>query len=432
MNYKDKKIVFAGPVTTVSGYGARSRDICRALIDLGCDLEIIPLQWGTTPTNALDTNSTGKDAEILKRFVSPNLTYKPDIFIHCTIPNEFQAGGHINIGITAGIETDLCAPEWIEGCNRMNLVLVSSTHSKSVFEKSSFNKLNENKEVIEVLKLTTPCEVLIEGVDINTYTNDVATNSTLLENVKSKSNFLFVGHWLQGELGSDRKDVASMIITFLNTFKNYEPNTQPGLILKTSSAGFSIPETNEIKKKIRQCKKIATDDGFTGKLPDIYLITGHLTDAEMNELYNDPKVTAMVSFTKGEGYGRPLAEFSLTGKPIIASNWSGQLDFLNKKSTTLIPGVVSEVHASAVNQWIIKDSKWFTINYNLAGKKMHELITNPILFTHPAQYQRDHILNGFTYNHMIEQIDNHFTKFEEYHAKSSTPIENPISLKDII
>ena len=51
----------------------------------------------------------------------------------------------------------------------------------------------------------------------------------------------------------------------------------------------------------------------------------------MNELYNHPKVKAMVSMTKGEGYGRPLAEFGLSKKPIIASGWSGQCRFPNSR-----------------------------------------------------------------------------------------------------
>ena len=55
-----------------------------------------------------------------------------------------------------------------------------------------------------------------------------------------------------------------------------------------------------------------------------------LISEELNELYNHPKVKAMVSTTKGEGFGRPLLEFSLTGKPIMASGWSGHLDFLHK------------------------------------------------------------------------------------------------------
>ena len=64
----------------------------------------------------------------------------------------------------------------------------------------------------------------------------------------------------------------------------------------------------------------------------------NLLDKEMNEIYNHPKVKAMVSFTKGEGFGRPLLEFSLIDKPIIASGWSGHLDFLHKDHVALCGG----------------------------------------------------------------------------------------------
>ena len=49
---------------------------------------------------------------------------------------------------------------------------------------------------------------------------------------------------------------------------------------------------------------------------------------EMNSIYNHSKVKAMVSLTKGEGFGRPLLEFSLSQKPLIVSGWSGHMDFL--------------------------------------------------------------------------------------------------------
>ena len=65
-----------------------------------------------------------------------------------------------------------------------------------------------------------------------------------------------------------------------------------------------------------------------------------MTDSEINQLYNHPKVKAMLSFNKGEGFGRPLLEFTTTGKPVIASNWSGQLDFLNKDFATSISGEI--------------------------------------------------------------------------------------------
>ena len=61
---------------------------------------------------------------------------------------------------------------------------------------------------------------------------------TEMNNVEETFNFLFVGHWLQGKLGNDRKDTGMLIKVFLETFKNQKK--KPGLILKTSGYGFSV------------------------------------------------------------------------------------------------------------------------------------------------------------------------------------------------
>ena len=67
-----------------------------------------------------------------------------------------------------------------------------------------------------------PIEVLFEGVDTKIYkkTNEFSTD--LIEQmdvVETKWNFLFVGHWLQGDYGHDRKDLAKLIEVLLTTFK---------------------------------------------------------------------------------------------------------------------------------------------------------------------------------------------------------------------
>jgi glycosyltransferase involved in cell wall biosynthesis len=72
----------------------------------------------------------------------------------------------------------------------------------------------------------------------------------------------------------------------------------------------------------------------------------------------------MVSITKGEGFGRPLLEFTMTGKPVIASNWSGHKDFLPMDKAIMIGGKLTDVDDSAIDDFIIKGSKWFTANYN--------------------------------------------------------------------
>jgi glycosyltransferase involved in cell wall biosynthesis len=111
-------------------------------------------------------------------------------------------------------------------------------------------------------------------------------------------------------------------------------------------------------------EKIETVVNGVENPPPIYLLFGELTNSEMNELYNHPKIKAMVSITKGEGFGRPLLEFTMTGKPVIASNWSGHKDFLPVEKAIMIGGELTDVHDSAVDNFILKGSKWFTADYN--------------------------------------------------------------------
>jgi glycosyltransferase involved in cell wall biosynthesis len=94
----------------------------------------------------------------------------------------------------------------------------------------------------------------------------------------------------------------------------------------------------------------------------------------MNSLYNHPKIKAMISFTHGEGYGRPLLEFSATGKPVIAPNWSGQVDFL--KYATLLPGQLNKIHPSAADQFLLQDTQWFTVDYGYAAAIIRDCMEN--------------------------------------------------------
>jgi len=359
------KAVVSCPADTYSGYGARARDFVKALIALDkYDVKILSQRWGNTRFGYLKDH--GEDE--LSSLIIPQLTSKPDIWIQITVPNEFQAVGKYNIGVTAGIETTICDATWIEGCNRMDLILTSSEHSKKVFQETSFEVTDNNtKKVINNIKLTKPVEVLLEGADIDKYKvdNDVKFDLSL---IPESFCYLFVGHWLKGDIREDRKNVGFMIKAFLETFKNIRGD-RPALILKTSSATTSIMDREAILDKIRTIRNTVK-----GNLPNIYLVHGDLTDQEMNALYNNNKVKAMISFTKGEGFGRPLLEFSLVKKPIIASAWSGHIDFLNPEQAMLVGGDLNNVHPSAVqDKVILKESKWFQVDDGAAGRALKEM-----------------------------------------------------------
>jgi len=287
-------VLVTAPVGTRSGYGSHSRDICRSLIAMDkFDVKIWPVRWGSTPQDALDEGDSN-DAPIIERLLdNPNMARQPDIHFHIVVPNEFQTMGKYNIGITAGLETTIMPPEWLEGLNRMDLNIVPANFIKESLANTVFDKHNEQtKEKVGEIKCNTPVEVLFEGADTNIYKITKEFSKDLVDTLKEiKENFcfLFVGHWLQGGLGHDRKDLGMLIKTFLETFKN-KPK-QPALILKTSGASPSILDREDILTKVNQIK-----DTVDGKLPNVYVLHGDLSDDEMNGLYNHPKVKVHYSW----------------------------------------------------------------------------------------------------------------------------------------
>lgn len=390
-----KKVVIASPVATQSGYGHHAREIINNLIEQRneeWDIKLVSLPWGHTPfTYPLSI-------DIQRRIIPLPLTEQPDLWIQVTVPNEFQPVGKVNIGVTAGTEGDICPEGWIDNLNSMQLVIVPSEFTKKVFEDTATQKGK---------LITTPIEVIPEYFDETVYTNNVTDTLSLLDEIPEKFAFLSVGHWLQGSLGEDRKNVGGVIHCFLNTFKNKK--NQPALILKTSGATYSIMDRMDIESKIQSIR----DSFGNNKLPNIYLLHGELTDNEMNLLYNHNKVKAMLSFTKAEGFGRPLLEFSTTSKPILAPHYSGQADFLKKDFICEIKGGLTEIHPSTRNEFLIEGAKWFTPDYRYAGLMMEDVFDNYKKWQELAKRQRYFVNSTFTkqavssiYKKVLEKVDN--------------------------
>lgn len=399
-------IVISCPIDTYSGYGARARDIVKSLLRTDkYEIKILSQRWGNTPFGFLKAD-IAEDKQILDCILATNqLPKQPDIWIQHTVPNEFQAIGKFNLGITAGIETTLCDASWIEGINRMNLTLVSSEHAKRVFEVSAFEQRDSNtQQLVKTIKLEKPVEVLFEGVDTKIYEKLDAINESqvwnVLDTIEEDFNFLYVGHWLQGELGQDRKDTGMLVKTFLETFKG--KGKKPGLIMKTSTATYSIMDRDDILDKIQKLRILVGDQD----LPNIYLMHGELTDDEVNELYNHPKVKAHVSFTKGEGYGRPLLEASISQKPVIAPNWSGQIDFLDKDMSILLAGEVKQIHPSAtVKDMLLPESGWFTVDYEKASAVLTDVYKNYKKYLDGAKKQAYRSRTEFSLDKMAEKLN---------------------------
>ena len=413
-----RTLIMTAPFSTKSGYGEHARDIFYSLYDLDrFDIKLVDTPWGETPRNYLDSNNE-RHKLIIDRIVHDlrTITQQPDVYVDCRIPNEFETHGKFNIGITAGVETTAVSANWIENCNKMDLTIVPSEHSKQGFLNSKYDKMqdlpNGQKQKIGELTLEKPMEVLFEGADTDTFKflkhDELKTElSQSLDKIKEDFCFLFVGMWTQGGIGEDRKNIYNLIKYFLETFSNQKK--QPALILKTSGAGHSLLDRETIKEKIQEIKSMFPN---YVDIPNIYLLHGHLDGEEMNELYNHPKVKTFVSLTHGEGFGRPLLEATMTGLPVMASNWSGQCDFLNTRNCLLLGGEMVNVPQSM--HWkdiIIPESKWFEVNPQEVYSAFKFAVKNKYDIRQSAKKLMELNRKKFSHNRMTNKLGDMLDKY---------------------
>jgi len=392
-----RTVVISSPIATQSGYGHHAREVVTNFFENkpnDWDIKLLSMPWGHTPY----TYPIPIDWQ--KRIIPLPLKQQPDVWVQITVPTEFQSIGRYNIGVTAGTEGDMCPPEWIDHINKMQVVIVPSKFTKQVFE----NTATTHNKII-----TTNIQVVSEYFDDIVYDNKNVTAKVPVIDQQIKESFVFltVGHWLSGNVGEDRKNLGATIHCFFDTFKNKQ--NKPALLLKTSGATYSVVDRYDIESKINQVRNMFSK---TDKLPSIYLLHGDLTNKEMNALYNHPKIKAMISFTKAEGFGRPLLEFSAIGKPIIAPHYSGQADFLKQEFICSLPGQLTPIHKSAQNDFLIKDAKWFTIDYKYASQMLKDVIKNYKKWKELAKRQKYFSRSNFTkqqisklYNNIINTIN---------------------------
>jgi len=406
---KNSCVIYA-PVETLSGYGARSRDFIKSLIRLKSeewDIKIISCRWGNTPFGGLDENDP-EEADIKSRILPQGpLNTQPDYFFTISVSNEFQPVGKVNIGISALVETTILPGEMIDGLNRMTFNIVSSEFVKKVAEST----VMENKEKGTKTVVNKPIEVLFEGVNTNIFKKLVKSSFDLSE-ITEEFCYLTVAHWLSGDQGEDRKQLTTLIKSFLEAFKNKKK--RPALILKTSLAGFSVTEREMILDKIDKIKKMVGGD-----LPNIYLLYGELSNEEMNELYNHPKVKAF-ALIGNEGFGRPYLEFSAaSSKPVIASYFSGHIDFLHEDYNVFVPGKVEQLHPSAANKFLLKEASWFKANPSDVSKILEDVYTNYNRYVDKGKRQGHYSRTQFSLDKMTEKLA---TILEKNVPKLSRPV----------
>jgi glycosyltransferase involved in cell wall biosynthesis len=333
-----KKVLLRGPLLTHSGYGVHSRQVAKYLLNRGdIDVKFNLTPWGDTPWIVNPTAYDGLAGQIMQRSANPDQSTGFDVSLQLQLPNEWDPKlSRVNVGITAAVETDRCNPTWVEACNAMHSVIVPSQHAKQ-------NLVNSGN-------VTKPIIIVPESFSEAITENDLPQ----LDNFPTSFNFLVFGQLTGNNPNSDRKNIFYTIKWLCETFKN---DKDVGIIVKTNAGRNSKIDRGMVVNIMKQLLAEVRPQGSVG--PKFYLLHGDMSDKEVASLYKHPQVKALVALTRGEGYGLPILEAAASGLPVIATNWSGHLDFLNHGKFISVYYQLGEVHPSRIdNNIFVKGARW--------------------------------------------------------------------------
>ena len=344
-----KKVLLRGPCLTQSGYGVHCRQIASWLLKRkDIDVKFQALPWGDTPWILRDKSDTGLIDQIMKNSLDPSgIGQKFDISLQLQLPNEWDPQlAEKNIGVTAGVETDICNPEWIDHCNKMSAVVVPSRHSLECIKKSG--------------KVTTTMHVIPES-----FCDEILSVETSDQfNFSTNFNFLVFGQITGDNPYNDRKNI---FFTLKWLFEAFKDDKDVGIILKTNVGR----NTHIDKRRTSDMMRALLKECRRGDFPRLHLLHGDMSNLDVASLYKNEKVKALVTATRGEGYGLPILEAAASDLPVIATGWSGHTDFLNEGKFISLDYELKQIHASRIDQKIfVSGSKWAEVSEEDFKKKL--------------------------------------------------------------
>lgn len=348
------RVCVRGPLLSISGYGNHTRQVYRWIsenTDHEIKTQILP--WGITPWHINPNAESGMVGKIMRESIALASNETFDVSFQVQLPNEWDPNlAKFNVGVTAAVETDICNPAWIQRCNMMNLIVVPSQHTKDTIERSG--------------QLTTPIVVIPESFPDAFLQENI--ESFDISGLRTKFNFLIFGQITGNNAYSDRKNTFFALKWLMEEFAD---DKDVGIILKTNHGRNTSIDRVAVRRMLKNIVKEIKSD-----VP-VYLLHGAMTEEEIAGLYLNENIKALVAPTRGEGYGLPLLEASVMGLPVIATNWSGHKDFLDKGKWVKLDYSLQDVAKTKIDgQIFVENSKWAEVDEKEFKRKLRKFRAN--------------------------------------------------------
>ena len=340
-------VLLRAPMLTMSGYGTHARQIGEWLMRLvnsgSIDLYCEALFWGNT------TWITNVDRDPLVNALMTRCTKlprQPDVSFQLQLPNEWNpALAKLNVGVTAAVETDKAVPEWAAACDKMDHVVVPSKHALNSLKNAGWQPKAER---VHIIPESFPDSLLAEKVD-----------TSVIDPIPAFTFLVFGQMTGQDVARADRKNLHNTVRWLLEEFAD---DKEVGILLKTNQGRATVFDAYHTENIVRNVVK-GVAANTKKKLPEVHLVHGDLDDNAVAALYRHPNVKALISATRGEGFGLPLLEAAACDLPVIATAWSAHTEFLGLGRYVDLPCTLQAIPKERVDDRIFpRGSKWAEVS----------------------------------------------------------------------
>lgn len=294
------RIIWEGHQIIHRSLAVVNRELCLSLLDLGCEISIIPSE-----RDKFDP-SCDEDFLKLKRCMYKKLLGPPDIYVRHQWPPVFMPPNKGHWVIIQPWEYGSLPKSWVEGfSSQVDEIWVPSNYVKEVYIDSGISP-----ERVQVIP---------NGVNPKKFYLEV---SSIKLDTEKGFKFLFVGGTVY------RKGVDTLLSAYINAF---DKSDDVCLVIKDHKHSFPNQTTEE---EIRETSK-------RKDIPEVLYLDRVLPESEMPGLYASCDV--LVHPYRGEGFGLPILEAMACGVPVIVTNGGACLDFCNSKNSLLVKAEKKEL-----------------------------------------------------------------------------------------